>query len=34
VLRHLQVRATDPAWHHATGAQRFDSCPAESPSST
>jgi hypothetical protein len=34
VLRHLQVRATDPAWHHATGAQRFDSCLAESPSST
>ena len=34
VLRHLQVRAADPAWHHATGAQRFDSCLAESPSST
>ena len=30
VLRHLQVRATDPAWHHATGAQRFDTCPVES----
>jgi len=30
ILRHLQVRATDPAWHHAAGAQRFDSCPAES----
>ena len=25
-LRHLQMRAADPAWHHATGAQRFDSC--------
>jgi len=34
VLRHLQVRATDPAWHHATGAQRFDSCPADAPSNT
>ncbi len=34
VLRHLQVRAADPAWHHAAGAQRFDSCPAGSPSST
>jgi len=34
VLRHLQVRAADPAWHHATGAQRFDSCPAETPSGT
>jgi hypothetical protein len=31
VLRHLQVRTSDPAWHHATGAQRFDSCPAEPP---
>jgi len=29
ILRHLQVRASDPAWHHATGAQRFDSCPAQ-----
>ena len=29
-LRHLQVRATDPAWHHATGAQRFTSCLIES----
>ena len=28
VQRHLQVRATDPAWHHATGAQRFNTCPA------
>jgi len=32
--RHLQVRAADPAWHHATGAQRFDSCPVEAPSNT
>jgi hypothetical protein len=30
--RHLQVRATDPAWRHATGAQRFTSCPVEAPS--
>jgi hypothetical protein len=30
VQRHLQVRAADPAWHHAAGAQRFNSCPAES----
>jgi hypothetical protein len=34
VLRHLQVRATDPAWHHAAGAQRFNSCPADSASNT
>ena len=34
VLRHLQVRATDPAWHHAAGAQRFNSCPVESASAT
>lgn len=34
VLRHLQVHATDPAWHHATGPQRFNSCPAEPPSNT
>jgi hypothetical protein len=33
VQRHLQVRAADPAWHHATGAQRFNSCPAQAPSS-
>lgn len=32
VLHHLQVRAADPAWHHATGAQRFNSCPAQEPS--
>ena len=32
--RHLQVRAADPAWHHATGAQRFDACPAAAPSNT
>jgi hypothetical protein len=30
VLRRLQVRAADPAWHHAAGAQRFDSCQIES----
>ena len=34
ILRHLQVRATDPAWHHATGAQRFNSCPVDAPSNT
>ena len=34
VLRHLQVRAADPAWRHATGAQRFNTCPADAPSST
>ena len=34
LLRHLQVRATDPAWHHATGAQRFNSCPVDAPSNT
>jgi hypothetical protein len=32
--RHLQVRAADPAWHHAIGAQRFDSCPLDTPAST
>ena len=32
ILRHLQVRATDPAWHHATGSQRFNSCPVDAPS--
>jgi len=32
--RHLQVRATDPAWHHAAGAQRFNSCPVDAPSNT
>ena len=32
VSRHLQVRATDPAWRHATGALRFTSCPVEAPS--
>jgi cell division septation protein DedD len=31
ILRHLQVRASDPAWHRATGTQRFDSCPIEPP---
>ena len=28
MLRHLPVRAADPAWHHATGAQRFSRCIA------
>ena len=32
--RHLQVRAADPAWHHATGAQRFDACPLDAPANT
>jgi len=34
ILRHLQVRASDPAWHHATGAQRFDSCAAQPAAKT
>jgi len=34
IQRHLQVRATDPAWRHATGAQRFNTCPLDAPSST
>jgi hypothetical protein len=34
VLRHLQVRAADPAWHHATGAQRFDSCVLDAAASS
>jgi hypothetical protein len=34
VVRHLQVRAVDPAWHHAAGAQRFNSCPLDAPSNT
>jgi hypothetical protein len=34
ILRHLQVRATDPAWHHATGAQHFNSCPVDAASDT
>jgi hypothetical protein len=33
IVRHLQVRAIDPAWHHAAGAQRFNSCPLEGASS-
>jgi hypothetical protein len=33
VLRHLQVRAADPAWHHAAGAQRFDSCVRDAAAS-
>ena len=34
ILRHLQVRALDPAWHHAAGAQRFNSCPLDASSNT
>jgi hypothetical protein len=34
VLRHLQVRATDPAWQHAAGGQRFSACPLDGASST
>ena len=34
IQRHLQVRATDPAWRHAAGAQRFNSCPLDASSST
>ena len=33
IVRHLQVRAADPAWHHAAGAQRFESCPLDGASS-
>jgi hypothetical protein len=34
VVRHLQVRAVDPAWHHAAGAQRFNSCLLDAASNT
>ena len=34
IQRHLQVRAADPAWHHAAGAQRFNTCPLDAPAST
>ena len=34
IQRHLQVRATDPAWRHAAGAQRFNTCPLDAPSNT
>jgi hypothetical protein len=34
IQRHLQVRATDPAWRHATGAQRFNTCPLDASSNT
>lgn len=34
ILRHLQVRAADPAWHHAAGAQRFNACPLDGSSNT
>ena len=34
IQRHLQVRAADPAWHHATGAQRFEVCPLDAPANT
>ena len=33
-VRHLQVRAVDPAWHHAAGAQRFNSCPLDASPNT
>ena len=33
-VRHLQVRAVDPAWHHAAGAQRFNTCPLDGASNT
>ncbi len=31
-LRHLQLRAADPAWRRAAGTQHFNSCPADPPS--
>ena len=34
IQRHLQVRAADPAWHHAAGAQRFNACPLDASSNT
>ncbi len=34
ILRHLQVRATDPSWRHATAGQRFNSCPVDAPANT
>jgi len=34
VLRHLQVRAGDAGWRRGAVGQRFDSCPADAPSST
>ena len=34
IQRHLQVRATDPAWRHAAGAQRFNTCALEASSNT
>ena len=34
IQRHLQVRATDPAWRHAAGAQRFNTCPLDASSNT
>ena len=34
IVRHLQVRAVDPAWHHAAGAQRFNSCLLDASSNT
>jgi hypothetical protein len=34
IQRHLQVRATDPAWRHAAGAQRFNACPLDGSSNT
>ena len=34
IARHLQVRAVDPAWHHAAGSQRFNSCPLDASPNT
>ena len=34
IQRHLQVRATDPAWRHAAGAQRFNACALDGSSNT
>ena len=34
IQRHLQVRATDPAWRHAAGAQRFNTCALDASSNT
>jgi hypothetical protein len=34
IVRHLQVRAVDPAWHHAVGTQRFNSCQLDGSSKT
>jgi len=34
IVRHLQVRSVDPAWRHAAGAQRFNSCPLDASSTS